>query len=254
MTKTKLLRSSTLSIFCLAFSTTAALNAATVSVPYSNDFSSSVADFTENNDPNWTLDTGAETYEFNTGSSNTSGSAMVSASGFGATYADFVVSTTFRVTDNASTGTSNWGMALLGNSESPSTYILADLTSGGGFRLINVGGSGTGQDVDASGAFSFNENTSYTLTATGTYTGTNLTLSLDITDGVSSNSISAAAFDVSTYYTGSAMGMRARSGSGSGSNAGTSVEYDSFSIVPEPGTYALLAGFCMLGFAMLRRL
>ena len=49
------------------------------------------------------------------------------------------------------------------------------------------------------------------------------------------------------------MGMRARSGSGSGSNAGTSVEYDSFSIVPEPGTYALLAGFCMLGFAMLRR-
>ena len=235
------------STLSLGLSLASVLHAGAVSVPYSNDFSSSVADFTETADANWSLVSG--TYQYFTSLDNNAGSAMVSATGFGATYADFVVSTTFEVTSKASGGTFNWGMALLGNSESPSTYILADLSSNGDFRLINVGGSGTGADINESGSFSYSLNTTYTLTATGTYSGSNLTLKLDITDGMTSNSITATAFDASTFYTGSAMGLRARSGSG----GGTTVQYDSFSIIPEPGTYALLAGFCMLGFVMLRR-
>ncbi len=175
---------------------------------------------------------------------------MVTASDFGASYEDFVVSTTFEVTAKGSSGVFNWGMALLGNDEDPEDYILADLSSGGDFRLINVGGSGTGNDVNTTGSFSYALNTSYTLTATGTYVGSNLTLKLDITNGVSSNSITATAFDASTDYTGSAMGLRARSGSGSG---GTTVQYDSFTIVPEPSTFALMAGFCLLGCVMFRR-
>lgn len=241
-------RLSAFTVVSLCFPLASALHAAAVSVPYSNDFSSSVADFTETNDPNWSLEAG-DTYQFLTSGANHAGSAMVTASGFGATYEDFVVSTTFTVTSKASSGTFNWGMSLLGNDESPSTYILADLSSGGDIRLINVGGSGTGVDVSESGSFSYALNTTYTLTATGTYSGSNLTLKLDITNGVSSNSITAAAFDASTHYTGSAMGLRARSGSG----GGTTVQYDSFSIIPEPGSYALLAGFCMLGYVMLRR-
>lgn len=244
----KLLRCTAFSSLSLCFPLASALHAASVTAPYVNDFSTSVADFTENNDPNWSLEAG-DTYQFFTTGKNYAGSAMVTATGFGATYEDFVVSTTFTVTSKASGGTFNWGMALLGNDEDPGTYILADLSSDGSFRLINVGGSGTSLDVDESGSFSYALNTSYTLTATGTYSGSNLTLKLDISNGVISNSITAAAFDASTHYTGAAMGLRSRSGSG----GGTTVQYDSFSIVPEPSSYALMAGACMLGFVMLRR-
>ncbi len=246
-------RSSALALVSSIFPLASALHAAVVTTPYSEDFSTlnttTVASvFTENDDPNWSVPT-AGTYEYFTSLDNNAGSAMVTASDFGATYADFVVSTTFTVTNKASGGTFNWGMALLGDDETPSNYILADLSSGGDFRIINVGGSGTGADVNESGSFSYALNTTYTLTATGTYSGTNLTLKLDITNGVSSDSITAAAFDASTDYTGSAMGLRARSGSG----GGTTVQYDSFSIVPEPGTYALLAGCFMLSYVMIRR-
>ncbi len=239
--------SSSFAIVSLLLPLASALHGAVVSTPYSNDFSSSVADFTETADVNWSLV--GEKYQYFTSLDNNPGSAMVTASGLGATYADFVVSTTFEVTAKASSGVFNWGLSLLGNDEDPGTYILADLSSGGDFRIINVGGSGTGDDVNESGSFSYALNTTYTLTATGTYSGTNLTLKLDITDGDSSNSITAAAFDASTDYTGSAMGLRARSGSG----GGTTVQYDSFSIVPEPGTYALLAGCFMLSYVMIRR-
>ncbi|MDF3128547.1 PEP-CTERM sorting domain-containing protein [Kiritimatiellaeota bacterium B1221] len=235
------------SILSLCFLSASGLQAAVVTTPYSNDFSSSVADFTENDDPNWSLVSG--TYQYFTSLDNNAGSAMVTATGLGATYEDFVVSTTFEVTSKASGGVFNWGMALLGNDEDPGTYILADLSSGGGIRLINVGGSGTGNDVNETGSFSYALNTSYTLTATGTYVGSDLTLKLDITNGVSSTSITAAAFDASTYYTGAAMGLRARSGSG----GGTTVQYDSFTIIPEPSTFSLMAGFCLLGYVMLRR-
>lgn len=246
-------RSFALPLACIALPVASVLEGSTVSLPFSEDFSTlnttTVASiFTENSDSNWSIPTAGK-YQYSTSLQSNAGSAMVSATGLGDTYSDFVVSTTFRVTSLGASGTSNWGMALLGNSESPTSYILADLSSGGNFRLINVGGSGTGDDVDASGSFSYALNTTYTLTATGTYSGTDLTLTLEITDGISSDSVTASAFDASTFYSGNAMGMRARSGSG----GGTTVEYDSFSIIPEPGSFALLAGLGMLGVVLFRR-
>tara|TARA_R100000027_G_scaffold2734_4_gene2668 strand:- start:10139 stop:10903 length:765 start_codon:yes stop_codon:yes gene_type:complete len=253
MTITNLARSYALPIACLALPLTSALDGAVVSTPFSEDFSTlnstTVASiFTETADVNWSIPTAGK-YQHFTSLQNNAGSAMVTASGLGDTYSDFVVSTTFSVTSLGASGTSNWGLSLLGNDEDPGTFILADLSSSGTFRLINVGGSGTGLDVSASGSFSYSLNTSYTLTATGTYSGTDLTLSLEITDGVTTDSVTGTAFDASTHYTGSAMGLRARSGSG----GGTTVQYDSFSIIPEPGSFALLAGFGMLGLVMLRR-
>jgi len=232
------------------------LEAASVSTPYFNDFSSSVADFTETTDSNWSLQSG--TYQYLTTAQLTDGSAMLTANAFGSTYQDFVVSTTFTVTSNLSSGTSNWVMALLGDSETPSDFLLVDYSSAGTFRVINLGGEGNGTLVNTSGSLGgFNIGDSISLTATGTYSGSNLVMTVDIaniTDGTS-NTIATSAFDVSTHYQGSAMGLRARSGSDSGGTPGTTVQYDSFSIaaVPEPGVFALLAGASMLGFVMLRR-
>tara|TARA_R100000027_G_scaffold8954_1_gene6470 strand:+ start:38365 stop:39204 length:840 start_codon:yes stop_codon:yes gene_type:complete len=227
------------------------LQSATVSIPYSNDFSSSVADFTENPGAEWTLDSGAGVFTYSNSEQATSGTAMVTASGLGSTYADFSISTTFTVTATNS-GTSNWGMALLGNSETPSDFILVDFSSNRTLRAINLGGTGTGSTVNDSktSSLSFSTGTSYTLTANGSYSGTVLTLTLDLTNGVSSDSIVITPFDTAaTGYDGSAMGLRARSGSGSG---GTTVQYDSFSIVPEPSMSALFLG-AATGFLVLGR-
>ncbi|WP_269538862.1 PEP-CTERM sorting domain-containing protein [Cerasicoccus fimbriatus] len=164
------------------------------------------------------------------------------------------MSTTFSVS-SVDPGQAYWGLAILGSSESsPSDYILVDYQgSNGQFRIINVGGAGTGTAVSASsfgGTFALGQ--SITLTVTGTYVGSMLTLSADYDDGSPTQTITASAFDASTHYTGSAMGMRVRTPSG----GGTTVNFDSFSaaVVPEPGTYAAIAGaFALLGVVLMRR-
>lgn len=238
---------------------TAVIHAGTVTAPYTNDFTSSAADFTTSGSGSWSLvdtnsDTNSDAYQFTTSDTSSTGFSMLTIAGSpGANFNDFSVSTTFTVTDAPGSGQTYWGMAVLGDSETPSDYILVDYRSdSGNFRIINVGGDGTGTAVNES-AFggSFELDKAYTLTVTGSYVGSMLTLTADFDDGSPVQSITASAFDASANYTGSAMGLRVRSGSG----GGTTVDYDSFAVtaIPEPGAYAFLGGICMLSLVILRR-
>jgi hypothetical protein len=52
-----------------------------------------------------------------------------------------------------------------------------------------------------------------------------------------------------TFTAGQTITLRMSSSAGAGEN----FSLESFTVVPEPNTYALLAGFCALGFVMVRR-
>jgi hypothetical protein len=52
-----------------------------------------------------------------------------------------------------------------------------------------------------------------------------------------------------TFTAGQTITLRISSAAGVGEN----FSLESFTVIPEPNTYALLAGFCALGFVMVRR-
>jgi|GEM_PF-2520407 len=92
------------------------------------------------------------------------------------------------------------------------------------------------------------------MSVTGTYSGTDLTLDLSISDGIDTDTLNTGAFSAASYE-GAAMGLRARSGQTTGGGQtvfGTTVEYDNFSVIPEPGTL-VLTGLALCGLLVSRR-
>lgn len=232
----------------------ASTQAATVTLPYSNDFSSSVADFTTSGFGSWSL--GGGVYEFSANSAGLRGISVVEGDGIGgATPVDFNFTTSFSVTSSTASNDS-WGASLLGDDSTPTTYILTDWAADNTLRIINLGGGGTGTTVNTSlttTLVTFAENTTYTLTAVGEYTGTDIELTVSISDGINTESLVAPVFDTSLFYDGSAMGLTSRSGS-LGAPMGTTVQYNSLTIVPEPTSSAMvLAGAMSLLWARRRR-
>lgn len=233
--------------------------AATVNLPYANDFTSG-EDFTVSDASEWNLDTsGSGAFTFSTASSSDSGLALLTANDIGgASPGNFVTRSTFTVTDvSGQSNADTWGMAVLGNSESsPGEYVLVDWSRNNLLRIINIG-NGNGSVVNDTQTttgdnVNFAVDQAYTMTITGAYTGTDLQLSVEISDGSNSSTLTAGSLiDTSLYYDGSAMGLRARSGASSGDpDEGTTVAYDSFSVIPEPSSLMLLG---LGGLMVLRR-
>ena len=95
-------------------------------------------------------------------------------------------------------------------------------------------------------------NSSWTFNLSGSFDGSgDLNLSGSVTDGTKTGNISGtmSSSDVSTFTGGEYMGFGERFNDDT--TSGTDV--NSFSVVPEPGAYALLIGLGSLGFVVLRR-
>jgi len=242
------------SIFAIA----SAATFAAVSAPYSNDFSTSVADFTQNGS-GWSLDTVNGRYISAIAATNTTVSSTVQATGISA---GFSVSTTFTITSNTngthatngSTVYNTIGFGALGNQAnmtSGGNYYLADVATDGSLRILKLtnGASDGGPSVTGAGALTVGTN--YTLTLTGiptTGTGYNLVLTLfNSTGGV----ISTVSSNVAAGPTGDYFGLRDRT---NGNNAALTTSFDNFTInaVPEPSSL-LLGSLALAGAVILRR-
>lgn len=233
----------------------ASSQAALVTLPYSNDFSSSAADFVTSGNGSWSLNSGS--YEFTTPFAAERGVSVVEADGLGgAMPVDFNFTTSFSVSSSTSSNDS-WGTALLGDDSTPTTYILADWSADNVLRIINLGGNGTGNTVNTTlttTSVTFAENTDYTLSAMGEYTGTDIVITLSLSDGINTETLVAPSFDSITFYDGNAMGLTSRSGV-LGSPMGTTVGFDEVLIVPEPtGASMIIAGLLSLGYFRRRKM
>ncbi|GHC09742.1 PEP-CTERM sorting domain-containing protein [Cerasicoccus arenae] len=228
---------------------TASTNA--VVLGYSNNFSTSVADFTETTDVQWTLGSGVYTNAFTAGGA-TASSATVNVTDLGPVGTDWSISTTFSISTLESGMTFGFGAlgtntAFSGGAGNP--YYLADVNTAGSVRILEIASSpadlgGTKTSLPDGG---LQTDTNYTMTLSGTYSGGTLTMDLSITDGVNIGSVIGAT-DASSL-TGQNFGFRNRI-----PNAGTySVSYDNFSIVPEPGSAALIMSACVGMLLMMRR-
>lgn len=244
----------------------AASQAATIA--YNNDFSGTgdnTAFPTETTDARWALDPSGVYRNTYTTTGQVVSSASIPITN--AANTNFVLETRFTVTSVASAmasgGTNTMGFGAFGldnvftGGATGNAYYLADFafqrgsassTADGRLRILSLGdGAGfTGVDgvADANGGsttLAISLNTAYILRLTGTYAGSTLSLALGLFDenGVQIGS-SATATDTSAL-TGTNFGYRNRSELSTGSDPIT-IDYDNFSIVPEPSSLLLLAG------------
>jgi hypothetical protein len=107
----------------------------------------------------------------------------------------------------------------------------------GGFNAV----VGAADAIGASSTLAISLNTTYILRLTGTYSGSTLSLALGLFDENGPQiGTSATATDTSAL-TGTNFGLRNRTELTTGSTAVT-IDYDNFSMVPEPSSLLLMAG------------
>lgn len=227
-------------------------------MPYFNDFSSSVADFTEQTDARWTLNNGKYVNSY-TGTDSQS-SAMVQLTNLGGsslTANDWTMSTSFIV-NNTPTTASTYGFAALGvdsnSTDATGGYYLADVgfTSGGLIRLFRI--NTNAQLASAPLASPLVTGTEYTLTLVGDYQANgDLLMTFSILGGALNQSVSATVLQANVL-TGDWFGYRNRA---TGTNMTINASFDNFSVtspIPEPGTTAALGMFLLGGgYAFYRR-
>jgi hypothetical protein len=222
-------------------------HAATVSLPYSDDFNGATTDLTPGTTAPiggaWAITGG--TYQNTNVPQNTS-AALIQASNF-VPGLNFQLSTTFTVTDTSSNF--SVGFAALGTGSSLQTagvnYYLADIATDGTLRI----GSFTATTFNATSPFFAGSagigpivNTDVvTMTLDGVYTGSSLVLTLSASKNGGAVA-SASTGTINSPFAGSNFGLRNRNGATAGSGDNMVVQFENFSMtqVPEPG--ALLLG------------
>ncbi|MBC2602787.1 PEP-CTERM sorting domain-containing protein [Puniceicoccus vermicola] len=213
-------------------------------IVYDNEFTSTGLD---NTGSGWSLP-GGGVYN------NTIGANVI-------TYATTQVAAAAGV-DFSMTSTFNFGVAPLGSGTTlgfaaladsatlADDYLLADLNpSTGVFRLFSIGGAGLINSATFSSSIGVLPD--YTLTLAGVYDGADLDLTLTLDNGTTSQYISGTLAAADLASMGDYFGYRHRTATGGSLN----VDYDNLTIsaVPEPGTFALLAGCLALSAVMVRR-
>ncbi|WFB35979.1 PEP-CTERM sorting domain-containing protein [Kiritimatiellota bacterium B12222] len=232
---------------------------AAVLLPYSNDFSSSVADFSTQGG-SWNLSGGSYT---NTDGSGSTSTATIDVTGIGgASPQDFTLTTTLSISGAGSNGNAHdtFGFALFGETASApgSEYLLIDWSVNENMRILSIGGSGNGSLVNSSksSTFNFANDTAYTMSLDFDYTGTDLVVTFGITDGINSDSLTSSSFSTSSALNSSYLAFRNREPINT-TDGNLSVSYDELSIVaiPEPNTLAmmLISGLSLMVVGMRRR-
>lgn len=247
----------------VALSLAAASAAQAVTIAYYNDFSGTGGNTefpTESTPAQWTVVGG--NYNNTVNANNTTSFAVIDVTN--AQGANFVLETRFNVNAAAiSGGTSTLGFAAFGDTTTLTNFYLADFTfigttNEGRLRILNQGSDTAGftevsagvADANAAANLAVVLDTTYTLRLTGTYTGTQLNLSLGLFDAAGLNQIGTSATSTDTTpLTGQYFGIRNRTGS---TAATYNIDFEDFSIVPEPGV-ATLAGGALAAMALLRR-
>lgn len=226
-------------IGCLAI-TMAPLQAAHVTVPfpYENDFSSSVADFHETTDAQWTRNSATSQYVNTISVASLASSANVRVAELGgapASATNFEVSTQFRATANVSG--SSVGLILLADSAASAGYLV-DLSKSGTFRILELGTGGV-SDSSLTPWGNFVDERLYGIVVTGEYESGTLTLFATLSELEGPlRSVTREVVDT-TPQQGAYFGLRNRTGSGTTPTLSASFDY--LNIIPEPASLALLA-------------
>ena len=232
-----------------------------VTVPYSNDFTNNVSDFTSSGD--WALNTATGTYTVDVPTIATRVASNITTDGFA--LADFIVTTSFTVNSTRAPNAvdSDFGLVLFGNSNSlGQDYVLFDMSDfNNRLRIFNVRNGGTynnGNQINVikeNIAVPFALGQEYTLTVTGVFTGDNLGLTLSVTNGTLSDSISGTITDfaIKSAFGKDLVGLGVRAGNVSLGNP-VNVSYSSLAVIPEPSTYAMLIGGILAMVCLRRRL
>jgi hypothetical protein len=226
-----------------------AASAGIISAPYFNDFSVGVSDFYEATDTQWTHNLGAQVYNNTITGNNTASAATVQVTNLGGpplNALDFSMSVDFLV-DSFSANTTTVGFKALGAEQGTGgKFYLADLQFGAkNLRIYRIDPNSS--LVEAATGFDTLVDNPYRLTLVGTYAANgNLTLSLTLDDLITPANTKTISQTVAVdVLTGQHFGLRNRTGDPGGLN----VNFDNFSIVPEPSTF-VLALFALAGMAI----
>lgn len=235
-------------------------------IPYTNDFSgtgSNTAFTVENTDAEWTVSGGS--YAFNY--SNTTITPSTSSLSFtNAAGVPFVIETQLTVSSvgGVNGNGATLGLAAFGDSTTfavGSSYYLADwqvANSGipGNLRILaqgdTAGFTNTPVTVDAnpgSPTLAVSLGTTYTLRLTGTYSGSTLNMTLGVFDSLGAQIGGSAIASDTSPLAGTNFGYRNRIGIGGGTFNAT---FDNYSVVPEPGTWALFLSGAAVMLVMFR--
>lgn len=220
---------------------------------YTNDFSANSTGFTTGGGT-WTL--GGGTYFQDTTPGNNQSYATVSAGSAlgGSTNQSFSISTTFTVTDTATSY--SVGFAILANNSNlaSATYLLADISGAGAmrFRGFTNGGAAPADFGTSTGTLTSLAAGQVTLTLVGQYNGSNLDLTMTAVQGSSTKTLTGSV--AATAYTGNNFGLRDRSNTDADP---ATIQFDRFtleSVVPEPSSALLVAGSMLAAVVRRRRI
>ncbi|MBC8041800.1 MAG: PEP-CTERM sorting domain-containing protein [Opitutaceae bacterium] len=231
------------------------------------DFSSTPSPAFTTAGSTWTLNTTAGTYSTSYTAISTTSTAAITQSSYGGAASsalDFTLSSTFTLNSIGASNSNTIGLGFLGSDAAFTNGYLVDIsrsgTGGATFRIVEFNsGIATVISTATVSGLTLTAATTYTISLGSTYIDTNS----DLVDD--SLSISASFFQGSTLLSsvnttdntsqsGTNFGYRLRTAS---SGAGIDTSFDNFTLstgaIPEPSTYAALAGLSMLGLAIVRR-
>ena len=256
--------------FSLASLLLVAASASAATAPFSESFETyvvgdfPVGEFTENNSSIYTIVADAigadQNYQalVTSASGGVNGSAAVAFPGLAGS--NFTVSTRFRIDSftTASTSTLNLGLGVLGTSADFSTgsqyriLFTVSSASAGEPGTINIQENGTTFASQVRGSsIGVVLDTEYLLSLTGTYTGGTIALSATATRLDTMASTTTTVTDA-TPPSGQFFGYRTAVNAVGGS-VSEDIEYDNFSVVPEPASAMLGCLGMSLAFASRRR-
>ncbi|MCC5839648.1 MAG: PEP-CTERM sorting domain-containing protein [Opitutales bacterium] len=258
-----------IAIFCLALPFGLPINLQGAILPSSWDFGSDkddISDFSQFN--NWSLETNSARISMNTGPDFQTFANVVSFSDLGGTTPNnFQANLTFTLTDANIGDFARFSLIALSDGasfdEANDTGITAeflknanpavnayDIALRTGLNDTRIAGAsaifpGIGIDDDLTGYI-------FTMQLTGSYVGPDLILNLSVFDNNNNSQTLSNITVTAADYSGTYFGMGTRMTS-SGNNELLTIDFNNFSVIPEPSTYAAVFGLMALGMLLWRR-